>query len=169
MADTFPSKYMNKKKTILSLALAILLPQVIGGIGAIATASSIKDWFKTLRKPSWNPPNQIFAPVWTVLYLLMGIASWRVWRHGASRPKVRQALSLYGLQLGFNLLWSLVFFGLRRIDWALGEIVLLQASIVMTARSFFRLDPPAGWLLVPYQLWATFATALNAAVWWLNH
>ena len=153
---------------IVSLVVAIAIPLIVGGLGGIATASSIPTWYRTLEKPTWNPPDWIFGPVWTLLYILMGVALWLVWRLGWDNPQVRRALLLFGVQLLFNLLWSLIFFGLRRPDWALLEIVVLWVLILATATQFYRLQPVAGWLLVPYQLWVTFAAGLNAAIWWLN-
>jgi tryptophan-rich sensory protein len=116
----------------------------------------------------WNPPSWLFGPVWTLLYILMGVAVWLVWRTGFDAPGVRGALILFGVQLLFNLAWSFVFFGMRRIGWALVEIAATWALILATLIAFYRLRPAAGWLLAPYQLWVTFATALNATIWWLN-
>jgi len=153
---------------IVSLVVALAIPLIVGGLGGIATASSIPTWYRTLEKPVWNPPDQVFGPVWTLLYILMGVALWLVWRLGWDIPPVRMALALFGVQLLFNLLWSLIFFGLHSPGWALLEIVVLWALILATLLQFYRLQPVAGWLLVPYQLWVTFAAALNAAIWWLN-
>ena len=143
-------------------------PLAVGGLGGIATASSVSTWYQTLTRPSWNPPDRIFGPVWTLLYVLMGVALWSVWRLGWDTPGVRAAIILFGVQLLLNLLWSLIFFGLRRPGWALLEIVILWALILATLVGFYRLRPVAGLLLIPYQLWVTFASALNAAIWWLN-
>jgi tryptophan-rich sensory protein len=140
----------------------------VGAVGGIATSSSVSTWYPTLAKPAWNPPNWLFGPVWTLLYILMGVAAWLVWRKGFDAPGVPRALILFGVQLLFNLAWSIVFFGLRSIGWALVEIVAMWVLILVTLVAFYRLRPLAGWLLVPYQLWVTFATALNATIWWLN-
>ena len=153
---------------IASLVIAIAIPLGVGAVGGFATSSSVSSWYLTLTKPPWNPPSWVFGPVWTLLYILMGLAAWLVWRLGASDPKVRAALILFGVQLVFNLLWSVLFFGLRSPGWALLEIVLLWALILATLVAFYRLRPAAGWLLVPYQLWVTFATVLNATIWSLN-
>lgn len=155
-------------RDVASLLLAIAVPLVAGAVGGFATSSSLMDWYPTLAKPTWNPPNWVFGPVWTVLYILMGIAAWRVWRVGWTRPEVRVALSLFGIQLVFNLMWSVIFFGLRLPGWALIEIALAWLLILGTLITFYRLDRGAGLILIPYQLWVTFATALNAAIWWLN-
>jgi tryptophan-rich sensory protein len=167
----------------IGLILSLAIPQAVGLLGALATATSVSTWYRRIRKPSWNPPGKVFGPVWTILYLLMGTAAWLVWQSGQNGPQVqgerlvgskevkqqaRSALAVYGIQLGFNLLWSLIFFGKRRIDWALIEIAALWVLILETMRRFFRLNPLAGALLVPYQLWTTFAGILNAVVWWMN-
>jgi tryptophan-rich sensory protein len=151
-----------------NLAAAIAIPQVSGGIGAIAVASSVKSWYRTIKKPSWNPPNWLFGPVWTVLYLLMGVASWLVWREREGNPEARGALNLYWAQLGLNALWTPLFFGFHRIGLAAAEIAVLWAAILATIARFYRIRPAAGLLLVPYQLWTTFAGVLNATVWRLN-
>lgn len=152
----------------LSLLVAIAIPLVIGGIGGVVTANTVSSWYPTLNLPSWNPPNWLFGPVWTTLYVLMGIAAWRVWRLGTSDPAVRAALFFFGLQLLFNLGWSLLFFGAQRLDLALIEILVLLALLAVTTLRFFALDRWAGWLLVPYLGWTTFATILNSTIWWLN-
>lgn len=163
-----------------ALALALAAPFVAAAVGAVATNSSVSTWYQHLRKPSWNPPAWVFAPVWNTLYLLMGVASWLVWRKreekqgwfglGGSeqRDRVDDALQLYGVHLVFNALWSVLFFGLRRVDWALAEILLLWGVILSTLTRFYRIDKRAGWLLVPYQLWATFAAFLNFTIWRMN-
>ncbi len=153
----------DKRRSVISLIVAVALPLIVGGVGGIATSSSVTTWYPSLNKPSFNPPGWIFGPVWTTLYVMMGVASWRVWRKGE-----RQALSWYGIQLALNLLWSVLFFGLRQPGAALVEIVVLWAAILVTAVKFARVDTLAGVLMVPYQLWVSFAAILNGAIWWLN-
>jgi translocator protein len=155
-------------RSLFALVIAIIIPLLVGGIGGIATARAIPTWYQQLEKPAWNPPEWIFGPVWTVLYLMMGVASWLVWRHGWEVPRVRLALGVFAVQLLFNLLWSLIFFGWQRIGLALLEITLLWALVGITTLRFFSLSPLAGLLLFPYWLWTSFAAALNAAIWWLN-
>lgn len=157
-----------RSQDAVSLVMAVGIPLAVGAIGGIATASSVSTWYPTLAKPAWNPPDWLFGPVWTLLYILMGVAAWLVWRQGVDAHGVRGALILFGVQLLFNLAWSVVFFGLRRAGWALIEIVALWILILATLVAFYRLRPAAGWLLLPYQLWVTFATALNASIWLLN-
>jgi benzodiazapine receptor len=163
---------MQLLRNLGSILTAVLIPQIAGGLGALATQTSVNTWYKRVRKPSWNPPPEMFAPVWTGLYFLMGLASWFVWRegrkeHAVGKP-VRKALGLYSLQLALNSLWSIIFFGLRRTGWALGEIGLLWGLIFKTTQTFLKVNPLAGMLMLPYQAWVTFAAALNAAIWWLN-
>ena len=153
---------------IVSLVVAVAIPLVVGGLGGIATASAIPTWYQGLNKPAWNPPGWLFGPVWTVLYILMGIAAWLVWRQGWDNPQVQVALAIFGVQLLLNLFWSLIFFGLHSPGWAVLEIVILWGFILATTIQFYRLEPVAGLLLIPYQLWVTFATVLNATIWQLN-
>ncbi len=161
---------MQKQKgNILTLVIAVLLPILGGGIVGFITSQEVSTWYLTLQKPAWNPPNWIFGPVWTILYGVIGLASWLIWRKREGQEKqARRALSWYGLQLGLNFLWSVIFFGLRRPDLALLEIVILWGAIVVTLLKFVRLDRLAAALMIPYLLWVTFATALNGAIWWLN-
>jgi benzodiazapine receptor len=153
---------------IVSLVVAVVIPLVVGGLGGVATASAIPTWYRDLNQPSWNPPNWVFGPVWTLLYILMGVAAWLVWRLGWDNPQVRVALAIFGVQLLLNLFWSLIFFGLRSPGWAVLEIIILWGFILATTVQFYRLESVAGLLLVPYQLWVTFAALLNATVWQLN-
>lgn len=136
-------------------------------IGSAATFRSVTTWYPTLAKPAWNPPSWIFGPVWTVLYFAMAIAAWRCWRL-ANRDEASGIVRLYGGQLALNALWSVLFFGLHRPDWALLDIVLLWVMLVVLLRRFWRQDRTAGLLWSAYVAWVTFATALNATIWALN-
>jgi len=133
----------------------------------MATATSVGTWYPTLVKPAFNPPNWMFAPVWTALFFMMAIAAWRVWRRDGLR-NARWALMLFALQLALNLSWSIVFFGLRSIGWALVEIVVLLLAILATTLVLWQRDRVAGMLFIPYAAWVAFATVLNAAIWRLN-
>ncbi len=124
-------------------------------------------WYAALARPAWSPPNWIFAPVWTLLYLLMGVSAWLVWRR-AGFGGARLALGIFGVQLALNALWSWLFFGLHRPDLALVDIVLLWGAILAVVILFGRVDKVAGALQLPYLAWVTFAMALNGAIWWLN-
>ena len=154
-------------KKIGPLLLAILIPVAVGAISGFFTASSVDGWFTTLQKPSFNPPNWLFGPVWTSLYILMGIASWMVWKQPASVQRTK-ALRLYGVQLFFNFCWSLIFFYLHQPGWAFLEIIILWLLILLTIFSFSRVQKTSPWLLVPYISWVSFASILNYAIWNLN-
>jgi len=136
-------------------------------VGAAATASSVGSWYAALAKPSFNPPNWIFAPVWTTLFFMMAVAGWRVWRRDGLNA-ARGAMMLFGLQLMLNMGWSVLFFGLRSIGGALAEIVVLLLAILATTLLFWQRDRIAGMLFIPYAGWVAFATVLNAALWRLN-
>lgn len=144
-----------------SLALSILIPLAVGGLGAYLSADNVKTWYATLKKPEWTPPGWVFGPVWTVLYVLMGIASWLVWKKTGLGT---YPLTLYAVQLLLNGLWSPVFFGTQSIKGGLVVIVLLLGTLVETTRAFWAVDHRAGALLVPYLAWASFAAALNASL-----
>lgn len=154
----------------MDLASVIVL---IGFIGACLLAATTGatfrpgDWYEQLKKPSWRPPNWVFAPAWAVLYLTIAVSGWLVWRTagfaGAAAP-----LSIYLLQLGLNAAWSAIFFGMRRPDLAFVEIILLWLSIVATIAAFHPVNAAAAWLLLPYLAWATFAAVLNFTVWRMN-
>lgn len=155
---------MRQGLVLLALVAACL---AVGAIGGAVTSSSVGTWYQQLRKPSFNPPDWVFAPVWTTLYIAMAVAAWRVWRERGLQG-ARFELSLFAAQLALNLGWSILFFGLRQIGGALVEIVLLLAAIVATAVAFRRIDGIAALLLVPYVAWVAFATLLTAALWRLN-
>lgn len=149
------------------LVVFVGLCLAVGALGGWVTADSVKTWYTTINKPSFTPPNWVFGPVWTVLYVLMGIAGWRVWCK--ARPdQLRVPLALFAVQLALNLAWSVVFFGAHRIGGAVLVIVGLEAAILATMVAFRRIDGLAALLLVPYALWVVFAAALNIAVWQLN-
>jgi tryptophan-rich sensory protein len=150
---------------IASLIVAVGLCLAVGALGGWITATSVKTWYPLLNKPGFTPPDWLFGPVWTALYVLMGIAAWRVW---CAKAKAREALALFGLQLVLNLAWSLIFFGLHGIGAAVAVIVVLEAAILATIAAFRKIDRLAAALLVPYALWVAFATVLNIAVWRLN-
>lgn len=148
--------------------VSLLAPLVAGGIGATATVESVRTWYPTLRKPDFNPPNWIFGPVWSTLYLLMGIANFLVSRQADGGTALRQARLWYRLQLVLNTLWSILFFGRRSPLAALVGIVFLWIAIVLTILAFARVSRRAALLLVPYLLWVSFAAVLNGAIWCLN-
>ena len=148
--------------------IAFLAPCLaVSAIGGAVTATSVGTWYQSLAKPPFNPPDWIFAPVWTVLFFMMAIAGWRVWRRDGLR-KTRSALMLFACQLVLNLAWSILFFGFRSIGAALVEILVLLLAILATTVMFWQRDRVAGMLFVPYAGWVAFAMALNAALWQLN-
>ena len=147
--------------------VAVGICLLVGASASLFTANSVRDWYPLLLKPSWTPPGAIFGPVWTLLYLLMGISAWLIWRQSAGSRR-RTALLVFAMQLTLNGLWSLIFFGLRSPGWAMVEIVLLWIAIVVTLYVFARIQRLAAGLLVPYLAWVTFASALNWAIWNLN-
>ena len=152
---------------ILALVLVVGICLAIGGLGGAVTNTSVTTWYSTLAKPSFNPPNWIFGPVWTTLYIMMGVAAWRVWR-ATDRDTARGPLAIFALQLAVNLGWSVAFFGLRDPGLAVAVILVLDLLVVATALMFRRIDGLAAMLLVPYLAWIAFATALNVTIWRLN-
>ena len=154
---------MNLLKLVASIAISF----AAGGIGSLATAPNIPTWYANLDKPPFQPPNWVFGPVWSVLYLLMGIALYLVWTAKTGNSKKR-AYVLFGIQLFLNTLWSLFFFGLHWTWIAVIIIVTLWIAIALTIREFAKFSKPAAWLLAPYIAWVTFASLLNIAVAVLN-
>jgi len=151
-------------KQVLGLILWIVVSMAAGWVGSQFMPG---EWYASLAKPSWNPPNWIFAPVWSLLYILMGVAAWLVWRK-AGFAGAPVALGLFIFQLVLNALWSYLFFGAHRPDLAFFEVVVLWLFILATMVSFWRVTTPAGALLLPYLCWVAFASALNLQVWRLN-
>ncbi|MBL6706830.1 MAG: tryptophan-rich sensory protein [Planctomycetaceae bacterium] len=151
----------------IGLALFVLVCLGVGGLGAVATTPEIDGWYRTVVKPEWNPPSWVFGPVWTTLFVLMGISAWLVWMP-AGFKEASTPLSLFAAQLILNVAWSWIFFGMHQIGWAAVEIVILWMAILATTVAFFRLSTAAGWLLVPYLGWVTFASVLNFMIWRLN-
>ena len=155
----------HSKTQWLVLGGLILLCLAVGGIGGGASAGAIDGWYRSIAKPSWTPPDWVFGPVWTVLYIMMAVAAWRVWKTG---ERVKPALVLFFVQLALNLAWTLIFFNAQSPGLALAEILLLWLSVAATMMAFFGRDTVAGWLFVPYLAWVSFAGILNAAIWMMN-
>ena len=155
-------------RTFVKLVIAIVVTQLAGIIGSLFTFSAIPTWYATLTKPALNPPSWIFGPVWTTLYVLMGVSVFLIWQKGWERKDVKIAVSIYGVQLVLNALWSIVFFGMQSPGLALVNIALLFVSIVSTMILFYKISRPAMYLLVPYILWVSFASYLNYAIYALN-
>lgn len=157
---------MNKITRILVVVVSCL---AVGYFSGMVTRSAIITWYPTLIKPSFNPPNWIFAPVWSMLYVMMGVAAGLVWgKIETEKEVVKSALVLFAVQLALNALWSYLFFGLKNPMLAGIEIILLWLMIYETYTKFVKINAIAGYLLIPYLLWVSFAMVLNGSIWWLN-
>lgn len=152
-------------KKYIALGVFLGAPFIVAFLGSSVTTPSINSWYTLLNKPSFSPPNWVFAPVWTILFLLMGIASYLVWKR---QKRIRTPLKFYGVQLILNFLWSYLFFGLHRPDLALLGILSLWVFIFLTTKSFYKVDRLAGLLFFPYLLWVSFAVFLNYSILTLN-
>jgi tryptophan-rich sensory protein len=157
---------MTRQKQILGLAGWLVVSFAASAIGAVASIQA-GSFYSQLTQPDWAPPAGVFGPVWTVLYALMGVAAWLVWRSGGFHSN-RQALTLFLVQLAFNALWSWLFFAWHRGALALADVLVLWILVLATLVSFWRVSPVAGALFIPYLLWVGFAFALNYSVWQLN-
>ena len=156
------------KRKLTKIAIAVVICLLIGFLSSFATQSSVNDWYLNLNKPSFNPPNWLFAPVWSVLYILIGVAAGIVWGKGFHHVWVKTALYHFGFQLLLNALWSIIFFGLKNPLAALFVILILFVMIILTIRWFNVVSKKAAMLMVPYLLWVSFATILNFKIWELN-
>ena len=157
---------MNKITRILVVVVTCL---AIGYFSGMVTRSAIITWYPTLVKPSFNPPNWIFAPVWSMLYIMIGVAAGLVWnRIDHEKEAVKNALIFFAVQLGLNALWSFLFFGLKNPLLAGVEIIILWLMIYETYTKFAKINSIAGYLFLPYLLWVSFAMVLNGSIWWLN-
>lgn len=155
-------------KPIFKLFIAIFIPLSVGGLSGYLTSSAINSWYATLNKPSFNPPNYLFGPVWTTLYIMMGIAFFLVWNSKLVSENKNKAYLFYWVQLFLNFMWSIVFFYYQNPAVALVVIVLMLITIAGTIFHFKRFSIVAAWLLVPYICWVSFATALNFELWRMN-
>ena len=158
----------NSSRQIAVLLLFLGACYLVAWVGAqVSPGLGSTEWYDSIQKPSWNPPSWVFGPVWSLLYTLMGIAAWLVWKEvGFKNAKI--AMVLFFTQLILNGLWSHIFFGMQQIGWALVEIIILLIAIVATTIAFFRKRSLAGWLMAPYILWVAFATFLTYTIWTLN-
>lgn len=155
-------------KNSAKLVISVLGSWSAGIVGSIFSITAIPTWYQTLQKPVLNPPSWVFGPVWTTLYIFMGVAAFLVWKKGWEHKGVKGALTVFGAQLILNALWSVTFFGLHNPALAFVNIALLWVMIIWTITLFFRLTRPAAYLLLPYLLWVSFASYLNFAIWRLN-
>lgn len=153
----------------LRIIYVVVICLAVGYLSSLVTQSSVTTWYPTIEKPFFNPPNWLFAPVWTLLYIMMGISGGMIWTAYESDPeKVKKAMLFFIVQLLLNALWSYLFFGLNNILVALIEIILLALIIYETIHLFKEIKPKAAWLLIPYLAWVLFATVLTASIFWLN-
>lgn len=157
-----------KINNVLKLIIAIFISELAGIIGSIFTTPAIAGWYAGIVKPSFNPPSWIFAPVWTILFALMGVAAYLIWQKGLERRDVKIALSIFIAQLALNTIWSLLFFGWHNPGAAFIEIIILWLAIVSTIFVFAKISKLSAWLLLPYILWVSFAGFLNYSIWQLN-
>jgi tryptophan-rich sensory protein len=153
----------NTQKLVASIVLTVGL----GSLGGIFTIAEIPTWYAGLNKPSFNPPNWIFGPMWTMLYLLMGISFYLIWKLPVSKLR-NQAILVFGLQFILNFFWSIIFFSMHQIGWAFVEIIAMWVFILLTILQFRKLSVSAAVLLIPYLLWVSFASLLNGSIWQLN-
>jgi tryptophan-rich sensory protein len=161
------AKY-NKGDNLFILAAFVFGCLLVGSLGSVFTIPSIPGWYAGLNKPSFNPPNWIFGPVWSVLFILMGISAYLVYRQGIKKNEVREALFIFAVQFGLNVLWSFLFFGLRSPALGFAGIIPLWISIAGTIISFYKISKTGSYLLMPYILWVTFAAFLNATIYLIN-
>jgi translocator protein len=152
----------------LKLIISIAIPVVVGGLSGLFTINGVEGWYQTIAKPAWNPPNWIFGPVWTTLYIMMGVALYLVWKSDASEILKKTAISFFVVQLVLNFFWSIIFFHQQQIGWALVEIIAMWIAILFTIFAFGNVSKVAAWLLVPYIAWVSFASILNYTIWKLN-
>ncbi|KNC97777.1 uncharacterized protein SPPG_06774 [Spizellomyces punctatus DAOM BR117] len=152
------------------LIVSVGIPVVLGMSSGLITQKSVRDWYPTIKKPSWTPPNWVFGPVWTTLYASMGYASYLIYKAGVERPFLDTTgpLQLYATQLALNVLWTPLFFGVHQLGAASLDIVALFGTIVATTREFGKIDRLAGWLMVPYAAWVAYAGSITLYVWWNN-
>jgi benzodiazapine receptor len=157
-----------KLAIVIKFVICLILTFSAAFVGSIFTREAVPDWYATLNRPSFTPPNWLFSPVWTILYLLMAISAFIVWQKGLANPAVKIALILYLIQLILNALWSVIFFGLKLPLPAFIEIIMLWTAIAFTILAFARVSITAALILVPYILWVSFAAVLNFSIWFLN-
>ena len=158
---------MKIKKPFL-LITSLILPNLAGFIGAFFTTPAIPGWYAQLTKPSFNPPSWIFGPVWTTLYIMMGVSLYLIWSKGYKKQSIKLAINLFFVHLALNSLWSIAFFGLKNLALALLVITVLWLMIVFLIKLFWEINKKASYLLFPYLAWVSFASLLNFSIWRLN-
>ena len=157
----------DSRRGVFELTIFLLLVFLAGGLGSYFTAQSVSTWYQDIEKPGFTPPDWVFGPVWTTLFVLMAVAAWIVWRNRAN-SQVGWAMGFFAIQLALNTLWSFLFFGIRNPGYALFEIVILWGCILITVVLFWRNNRLSGLLLVPYLIWVSYAAVLNYLIWKIN-
>jgi len=153
---------------IAKIFIAITIPLAVGAASGFFTVTGVNSWYQTLNKPSWNPPGWVFGPVWTTLYIMMGIALFLVWTADTRAELKKIAIALFSVQLVLNFFWSFIFFNQQLVGWALVEIIAMWVFIVAAIFAFGHVSKVAAWLLVPYICWVSFAAMLNYTIWKMN-
>ncbi len=156
-----------KIKTFFTFLFCLTIPLIIGGISGFITSNEIGTWFASLNKPTFNPPNYLFGPVWTFLYIIMGISLYIIWESPKSKER-KKALTVFGLQLFFNFWWSILFFSFHLLFVSIIDILILWLCIIYMIKLFKEIKPIASYLNIPYIVWVSFASVLNISIWWLN-
>lgn len=160
---------LSNVSNVWKFIISVIICEGAGSLGAIFNAGSIDTWYQTLQKPYFNPPNWLFAPAWTTLFFLMGIALYYIWiNYQKKKHQVQIAIGFFVIQFILNVLWSLFFFGFRDPALALTEIIVLWIFILVMFVKFYHVDKRAGYYLIPYLAWVTFAAVLNFSIWYLN-
>ena len=157
-----------KKNNIVKLVISLIIPFLAAGIGSLFTVRTVSTWYESLQMPVYSPPSWVFSPVWTILFLMMGFALYLVWKKGIKTKAAKTAIIFFGIQLGLNALWSILFFGLKSPALAFMEIIVLWFAILGTIVSFYKISRLAAYLLIPYILWVSFAIILNFSILLLN-
>jgi tryptophan-rich sensory protein len=155
------------RSNIIKLVLSLILPLSVGAVAGMFTSQAVPTWYATLNRPSFNPPNWVFGPVWTTLYILLGISFFLIWEENSSKKR-NMAILVFSIQMLLNFSWSFLFFYFNLIGFALIEIILLWISIAAMIYLFYKIKPFAAYLNIPYLLWVSFATILNAGYYFLN-
>jgi benzodiazapine receptor len=168
VARTILKSMTQRKFNIPAFIINLAIPLLFGALGAFMTATSVDTWYRTINKPSFNPPDGVFGPVWSLLYILMGISAYLVWQKKAHIQHFPRTVAIYLIQLMLNLLWSFLFFYAHEIGMALIEIVLLWITIAINAWVFYKIDKTSGLLFIPYLLWVSYATVLTYNIFVLN-
>jgi translocator protein len=156
-----------KLSKFLTLLICILIPLITGSISGLANVGNVNEWYVNLIKPAFNPPSYLFGPVWTILYILMGISLYLVWKSPLGKTR-KQALIIFSIQMFLNFIWTFIFFYFKQTGFALVDIILLWLLIIAMILLFKRINKTAAFIQIPYLLWVSFATVLNASIWMLN-